>query len=321
MPTPHRPHPRALELALVAALACGAILAVQSRVNGELGTHVGALQAAWVSFGSGLLALSLLWLSRRFRAAFATVWRALREGRLASWQLCGGVAGGLLVATQTYAVPLVGVATFLIAIVGGQMVSALVVDRLGLGPSLPERVTPGRVAASVLAVLGVLTAVGPALGAGLAWLPVLLAFLVGMGTAVQQATNALMTATSGDSAVTAFLNFATGLAVLVLIGAWTVLPGGVPDVSGTPWWAWTGGPMGGIFIILAAWAVMHSGVLLFGLVTVTSQLGTGVLLDLVEPATRAQVGPQMLLGVLLTVIAAVAAAVARARARRGAGPA
>lgn len=320
MPTEAQPRTRVLELALVAALACGVILAVQSRINGELGVHVGAMPAAWISFGSGLLALSLLWLSPRFRAAFGRVRRAVRERRLLPWQLFGGVAGGLLVATQTYAVPLVGVATFLIAIVGGQMVSALVVDRSGIGPAAPERVTLGRVAASLLAVLGVLTAVGPELGAGLAWLPILLAFLVGMSTAVQQATNALITATGGDSAVTAFINFAMGMAVLVLIGAWTVLPAGLPDVAGTPWWAWWGGPMGGVFIILAAWAVMHSGVLLFGLVTVTSQLGTGVVLDLIEPSTRDQVGPQMLLGVTLTVIAAVAAAMARARARRR-GPA
>lgn len=275
------------------------------------------MPAAWFSFGSGLLALSLLWFSAGFRAAFARVWRAVRERRLLPWQLCGGVAGGLLVATQTYAVPLVGVATFLVAIVGGQMVSALVVDQLGLGPSAPERITLGRVAASILAVLGVLTAVGQGLGSGLAWLPVLLAFLVGMSTAVQQATNALITATGSDSSVTAFINFATGTAVLVLIGCWSVLPAGVPDASTVPWWAWWGGPLGGIFIVLAAWAVMHSGVLLFGLVTVTSQLGTGVVLDLIEPSTRDQVGAQMLLGVALTMTAAAGAAVARARARRG----
>ncbi|MCK0113297.1 DMT family transporter [Ornithinimicrobium sp. F0845] len=310
-----------MELALLAALACGALLAIQSRVNGELGTHVGAMQAAWISFGSGLVALSLLWLTPRFRAASARVREALRQGRLRPWHLLGGVAGGLLVGTQTYAVPLVGVATFLIAIVGGQMVSALVVDRLGVGPAAPERVTFGRVAASVLAVLGVLTAVGPELTSGLAWLPVLLAFLVGMGTSVQQATNALITATGGDAAVTGFVNFAVGTVVLVLVGCWTVLPAGMPDVSTAPWWSWSGGLIGVVFILGAAWAVMHSGVLLFGLVTVTSQLGTGVVLDLIEPSTRDQVGTQMLLGVALTVIAAVVAAMARARARRGGGAA
>lgn len=304
-------------LALLAALACGVILAVQSRLNGELGTQVGAMPAAWISFGTGLLAISLLWLTRRFRCAARTLRRALRGHRLAPWQLLGGIAGGLLVASQTYAVPLVGVATFLIALVGGQTVNALLVDRLGLGPAAPQPITPARLAASGLAVVGVVIAVSPGMReGGFVLLPVLLAFLVGMGTAVQQATNAQVTVASGDASVTAFINFSVGMLTLLVIGSWSVLPGGWPDPAGVPWWAWWGGVIGVIFLVLAAWAVVHTGVLLFGLVTITSQMGTGVVLDLLDPAARERVGAQMLLGIGLTVVAAVWAALARARTRR-----
>lgn len=296
---------------------CGVILAVQSRVNGELGTHVPSMTAAWLSFLTGLAAVSLLWSTRRFRAGALAVRHALQDGSLPPWQLFGGFAGGLVVATQTYAVPLVGVATFLIALIGGQTVNALVVDRLRLGPAAPQLITPARLAASALAVVGVLVAVTSGAGQGdLVLLPVALAFVVGMSTAVQQATNARVTHVSGDATVTAFINFATGALLLLIIGAWTVLPAGWPDVSGVPTWAWWGGVMGVVFIILAAWAVMHSGVLLFGLVTITSQLGTGLVLDLLEPSTRDRVGAQMLVGVGLTVVAAAWAAVARARSRR-----
>lgn len=304
-------------LALCAAFACGVILAVQSRLNGELGSHVPAMTAAWFSFLSGLLAVSLLWLTPRFRTGIGRVRSAVRAGQLPVWQLFGGFAGGLVVASQTYAVPLVGVATFLIALIGGQTVNALVVDRLRLGPAAPQLITPARLAAAALAVVGVVVAVTPGVQEGtFLWLPVVFAFLIGMSTAVQQATNARVTALGGDSSVTAFLNFLTGSALLVAIGAWSVLPGGWPDLSGVPWWAWPGGVIGVGYIVLAAWAVMHSGVLLFGLVTITSQMGTGVVLDLIEPATRDHVGPQMLLGVGLTVVAAVWAALARSRARR-----
>lgn len=304
-------------LALAAAFACGVILAVQSRINGDLGTYVPAMTAAWLSFFIGLAAISLLWCTPRFRRGVAAVRDAVVQGRLPAWQLCGGFVGGLLVAVQTYAVPLVGVATFLIAIVGGQTVSALAVDRLRLGPAAPQLLTPARVAAAALAVVGVGVAVSPgASGGDFVWLPVVLAFLVGMGTAVQQATNARLTHLAGRSTVTAFINFGTGSLLLVGIGAWTVVPQGWPDVSGIPWWAWTGGVLGVVFIVLAAWAVMHSGVLLFGLVTITSQLGTGIVVDLLEPTTRGSVGPQLLTGVGLTVVAAVWAALARARARR-----
>lgn len=309
--------PTDLTLALGAALVAGVLLAVQSRVNGELGTHVPAMTAAWLSFFIGLAAISLLLLTRQFRAGLGRVRSALREGRLPRWQLFGGFAGGLVVACQTYAVPLVGVSAFLIALIGGQTVNALVVDRLRLGPAAPQFITPSRVAAAALAVVGVAVAVTPGVGDGaFVWLPAVLAFGVGMITAVQQATNARITVASGDSKVTAFINFATGSLLLVVIGAWTVLPGGAPDLSGIPWWAWVGGMVGVLFIVLAAWAVMHSGVLLFALVTITSQMGTGVVLDLAEPTTRDAVGPQMLLGVALTVVAAAWAALARARATR-----
>lgn len=309
--------PGDLGLALIAAFVCGVILAVQSRINGDLGTFLPAMTAAWLSFLVGLLAIALLWVTRRFRRNIATVRRAVRGGSLPVWQLFGGFAGGLVVATQTYAVPLVGVATFLIALIGGQTVNALLVDRLRLGPAAPQLITPARLAAAGLAVVGVTVAVTPGIREGnFLWLPVALAFLVGMSTAVQQATNARITAISGDPTVTAFINFTMGSVLLVLIGAWTVLPGGWPDLLSIPWWAWTGGILGVFFIILAAWAVMHSGVLLFGLVTITSQMGTGVVLDLLEPATRDRVGTQMLAGIGLTVLAAGWAALARARSRR-----
>ncbi|WP_165700031.1 DMT family transporter [Ornithinimicrobium ciconiae] len=309
--------PTDLTLALVAAFVAGVLLAVQSRVNGELGSHIPAMTAAWLSFFIGLTAVALLWFTARFRSGVARVRTAVRERQLPLWQLFGGFAGGLVVATQTYAVPLVGVATFLIALIGGQTVNALVVDRFRFGPAAPQLITPARVAAAVLAVIGVVVAVTPGVRDGeFLWLPAVLAFVVGMLTAVQQATNARITTISGDSSVTAFINFTTGSVLLVLIGAWTVLPAGVPDLSGIPWWAWPGGVLGVLFIVLAAWAVMHSGVLLFALVTITSQMGTGVVLDLLAPATRDAVGVQMLVGVALTVLAAAWAALARARSRR-----
>lgn len=321
MPTDGAPgrrrRPGNLTLALLVAFICGVLLAAQSRVNGELGTHIPAMLAAWLSFFVGLFFVSVLWVTRRFRAGLGRVAAAVRERRLPVWQLCGGCAGGLVVASQTYAVPLVGVATFLIALIGGQTVSALIVDRLRLGPAAPQLITPARLGAAALAVVGVGVAVTPGLRDGnFLWLPAVLAFLVGMATAVQQATNARVTTISGDSTVTAFINFTMGSLLLVLIGAWSVLPAGAPDLTGIPCWAWSGGVLGVLFIIGAAWAVMHSGVLLFALITITSQMGTGVVLDLIEPSTREQVGAQLLTGVALTVVAAVWAALARARAQR-----
>lgn len=309
---------RSAHLALLAAFVCGALVAVQSRMNGELAESVGGFPAAWFSFGTGLLLLSLLLVSREQRVRLGRVPAALRSGRLRRWQLLGGVAGGLFVGMQTYAVPLVGVAAFLIAAIGGQTVSALVVDRFGLGPAPAQALLPARVAAASVAVVGV--AIASTAGGAEAsppLLPVVLGFVVGMGIAVQQATNAQVTTVTGAVAPTAWLNFLTGTTTLLLVGVVPVWRAGWPSGWGSvPSWAWWGGLCGVAFIGLAAWAVQHSGVLLFGLVTITSQLAVALVLDLLDPATRDRVGLQMLLGIAVTVVAAVGVARAAAVARR-----
>jgi len=308
-------------LALGAALATGALLAVQSRLNGRLAETIGSFPAAWVSFASGLLVLSMLLVRADYRSRLARVPAALRSGRLRWWQVLGGVSGGLLVGTQTYAVPLVGVAAFLIATIGGQALSALVVDRQGLGPAPAQPLSGVRIAAAVTAVAGVAIAATGGGGDGsaaLSVLPVLLAFGVGMLLAVQQAINGRVNQVTGAPTATAWLNFVTGSLTLVVIGIVPVLLGGWPDRWDAPTWAWWGGLCGVVFIALTAWAVQHLGVLLFGLVTITSQMATALVLDLANPATRDRVGTQMLIGVLITVVAAGAAALAAHSASRSA---
>ncbi|MGI8948966.1 MAG: DMT family transporter [Ornithinimicrobium sp.] len=325
----HTESARTQVLALAAAFATGALLALQSRLNGRLAETVGGFPAAWVSFGSGLLILSVLLVRAEHRSRLGRVWVAVRSGRLRWWQVLGGVSGGLLVGTQTYAVPLVGVAAFLIATIGGQALSALLVDRQGLGPAPAVPLSGVRIAAAITAVAGVAIAATAGGGSGgratLGLVPVLLAFGVGMLLAVQQAFNGRVNTVTGAPTATAWLNFATGSATLVLVGTVPVALSGGPERWDAPAWAWWGGLCGVVFIALTAWAVQHLGVLLFGLVTITSQMATALVLDLGNPATRDQVGAQMLTGVAITVLAAGAAAAAaqsdRRSARRSAVPA
>lgn len=314
MPTESR---YAGRLALLAAFVCGALIAVQSRMNGTLAESVGSFPAAWYSFGSGLLVLTLLFVTPRQRSRVGRVLTAVRTGRLAWWQVLGGVAGGLLVGTQTYAVPVLGVAAFLVATIGGQTVSALLVDRLGLGPAQAQALSLARVLAAALAVVGVAVASASTDDSvtAAALLPVVLAFLVGMGVAVQQAVNGQVSTVTRDSWATAWVNFAAGSTTLLLIGAVPVWRSGWPTDWAVPAWAWWGGLCGVGFIALAAWAVQHTGVLLFGLVTITSQMALALVLDLAHPATRDQVDAQMLAGVVITVVAAAGAGLSARRAR------
>ena len=157
-----------LAAAAAAAFVGGAVMSLQARMNGELSTGFRApLDAAMWSFGSGAVLLSLLLLAAPgVRAAVGDLPAALRDGRLRWWQCIGGVGGGAFVVTQTYAVPLAGVAIFTIAVVGGQTLNALLVDKLGLGPAGRAPVTPARAASAALAFVGVVVAVGARGGGG-----------------------------------------------------------------------------------------------------------------------------------------------------------
>lgn len=294
--------------ALVAALVAGAILAGQARVNGTLAMSVGTFPAAWASFGTGLALLSLGWLVPGFRRGAARVRQAVRTGRLPRWQLLGGMAGGLLVATQAYAVPSVGVAAFLVAVVGGQLSSALLVDHAGIGPTGRHPLTVRRLVASAVAVAGVVVTVAATgrPGEAVRLAPVLAAFAVGALVALQQGTNGQVTVAAGSPVPTAWLNFVTGSLTVALLGTVAVLLAGSTGAPGgaAPWWAWSGGVLGVVFIALVAWAVLHAGVLAIGLATITGQLAAALVIDLLVPTTRDRVSGQAVVGVAITVIAA-----------------
>ena len=124
---------RLFALALAGSAAAGVLVAVQSRINGQLSDGLGRpLAAALWSFGSGLVLLTLLLLVPSIRQGVLRIPAAVRRGRLRWWECAGGLAGALFVSAQTYAVPLVGVALSSVAVVGGQTLSGLAVDRLGI---------------------------------------------------------------------------------------------------------------------------------------------------------------------------------------------
>jgi len=133
------------------AVAGGAALALQSRLNGSLGERVGSpLVAALVSFGGGLAVLAVVVAARKpLRRAL----RAAAAARQAWWRYGGGALGAALVAVAAAAVPVIGVATFTVGVVAGQVGGGLLVDRLGLGPGGRHALTLPRVAGAGVAEL------------------------------------------------------------------------------------------------------------------------------------------------------------------------
>lgn len=296
-------------LALIASAAGGVLLSLQGRMNGELATVTGEpVEAAIWSFGTGLAVLTVLILTvPSARVGLGKIRAALRDGSLRRWQILGGLSGGLFVATQSYAVPILGVALFTVAVVAAQAGNALVVDRFGIGPGGPIPIHWGRLLSAALAVGGVAISLSPRLQGGtLALLPVVFALVVGGLMSVQFAINGRVNVASGQPLSTAWVNFLMGSFMLVAVAGLRGVAGALhPSVPhAVPWWAWWGGLCGIGVVSIAAWAVRHLGVVVYGLAVLTGQLSAAVVLDLLTPATRVEVTPAVVMGVLVTFAAA-----------------
>ncbi|MFB9907171.1 DMT family transporter [Allokutzneria oryzae] len=299
-------------LGVLAALGTGVLLAVQSRINGELADRLGdGVTAALISFGSGLVVLLALVLALPVgRRGVRRVRAALRGGTLRPWQCAGGVCGALFVLSQGLTITSLGVAVFTVAVVTGQAASSLVVDRVGFGSAGPRPLSGVRIAGAALAVVAVLIAVsdrfgqpadGPGTGSAL-WL-LALPLLAGAGMGWQQAANGLVRSASGSALPTAMINFLVGtLALAVALAVRLAVVGPPVTFPGEPW-LYVGGLLGTVVIGAAAALVGTTGVLLLGLGQVAGQLVGALLLDLVVPAAGDHLTASTVLGTVLTVLA------------------
>ena len=296
-------------LLLLAVVVSGGLLGVQARVNGDLGARLhSALDAAAVSFAGGTMLLVALVLGiRRHRAALVQ----LRANPTRWWWWLGGVGGAAVVAATAYGVPLIGVALVSVCIVAGTAAGALLVDNVGLGPGGRHALTVLRVAGAALAILAV--ALGASGDRHASVRPGLFALLFGAGaaSAVQQAANGQIRSAAKNASVAALVSFAGG--TILLAGA-VLVTGQIFDRHWPhPWWLYTGGLAGAVYIGLAAAVVSRLGVLAVSLATVAGQVVAAVMLDAWWPAPGTTLRAATVVGALLTVLAVGVAAAGRTR--------
>ncbi|WP_280490994.1 DMT family transporter [Nocardia asiatica] len=310
---------RQVRVGVVFGFAIGAGVAVQGRINGALGARLeDGITAATISFGTGLVILALVFaVSGRVREGARRVRGALSEGALRPWQLLGGLCGAFFVACQGLTVAAIGVTAFTVATVAGQLLSSLVVDRLGLGPSGRTPITVVRSAGAALGVVAVLVAglgharatgglsVPDALNGAPTALLIILPALAGIGLAWQQAVNGKVGAVGGAISA-ATVNFCVGLAALSVLTAAVVATSGGPAEFPTEPWLYLGGLIGVSFIALAALTVRWIGVLLLGLTSVAGQLLASLVLDVFAP-TSAGLSATAVVGCVLTLVAVAVA--------------
>ncbi|WOI52410.1 DMT family transporter [Parvularcula sp. LCG005] len=136
---------------IVLGLLTGCAFATQGAVNGRLAAHLGgAPMAALVSFTVGWMALLVLNLALRSPLPATAGFSAIPW-----WAWLGGFMGAFGVASAAFSVPHIGVATWVAAIIAGQLVCALFLDQIGAFGQAVREITPGRLLGVVFLVAGV----------------------------------------------------------------------------------------------------------------------------------------------------------------------
>jgi transporter family-2 protein len=309
-----------MRLDLLAALS-GAMIALQARANGELSHRLdNGLQAALVSFSSGLLIILLITpFSPHIKEGIRNLRGAIARKEIARWKLLAGALGGSFVAIQTQIVPLIGVAIYSVASIAGQTAMSLVVDRIGLTGGGKKLISPRRVIAAVLTVLAVLVSVWDRIDANnLSMIAVTAGCVAGAVVGVQRALNGQINEHSHQSFTTSLLNFITGttfLVILILVGV-AIEKNELSPLPAGPWWIYTGGVIGVIYIAFTSTIVQHLGVLTFTLFSVGGQLAASLVIDLVSPTDGVSVSAYLVTGLAMTYIGVIAGGVGNLRVKK-----
>ena len=303
------------------AAVSGAMIALQARANGELSHRIGnGVEAALVSFGSGLVIISLIAIfSPSIKEGARNLRGAVARKELPRWTLFAGALGGSFVAVQTHIVPIIGVAIYSVASIAGQTAASLIVDRIGLTGGGKKHITSRRIAAALFTVFAVFISVFDRLDAkNISIFAVVLGCVAGAIVGVQRAMNGQINEHSHQSFTTSFLNFIMGTSFLVIFLSFLAIFGSekiVPLPAG-PWWIYTGGVIGVIYIAFTSTIVQHLGVLTFTLFSVGGQLAGSLLIDLYSPTRGVHVSAYLVIGIAMTYLGVIAGGVNNSQGRR-----
>ena len=292
-------------LAVIAALVAGILVAVQSRLNGELGLALeDGAGAALYSFTSGWLLIALVTLiSKPGREGVKRVVELLRTGQMPVWMTLGGVFGGFLVMTQGLAAGTLGIALFTVAVVAGQGISGIVIDSRGWFGVQKRRLNFARLLGAMIVIVGVgMVAERPSLDT---LLLLSLPFLAGLGLGFQQAANGKVGINAESALAATFVNFAMGSGMLFIAKLISMPFVGIPTGMPSGWWLYVGGFTGVLFITIQVVVVSRIGVLGLGVMLGTGQILGSLLIDIFLPLPGQVITLIHVVGVFVTLAGAL----------------
>lgn len=142
-------HSLLLPIAIVAL--GGAAIAVQGPLNASLSRTIGSpISATAISFGIGFVVLAAMAL---ISAGSGPV---LRLAEVPLWQLAGGLLGAFYVWSVLSNVATLGVFTTMAALILGQVVMAMALDRIGAFGLAMQPISPQRLLAAAMVAGGLI---------------------------------------------------------------------------------------------------------------------------------------------------------------------
>lgn len=132
-------------------ILAGAFVAIQAPVNAALARGLGStIAAAAISFLAGAIVLGVITLALSRAQGTIIDWRAP-----APWLfIVGGCLGAVYVTSTIILIPRLGAAALMAFLVAGQLISGMVIDRLGLLGVAMREISVGRIAGALLLVSG-----------------------------------------------------------------------------------------------------------------------------------------------------------------------
>ena len=295
---------------IILGLIAGAGLPVQTAVNSRLRTKFGgsAFYAARYSFTSSTVLILIL-------LALTGIGFSMPWGDLAGepfWIWAGGVCGIFYLTCTTILMPILGSVQTVIFPIAGQVIMSLAIDHFGLFGSQVNSLTATRLAGAVLVLAGAVIislTKGPgvpgkstakpgvsgdsaesgikldagqnsAMAPGL-WLWRLLGVIVGFAQATQTAVNSRLGMILGVPLKATCVSFVVGTICIWIVCLVHRVRNGKPEtVPGfSPWWMWTGGIYGVIYILVNIYLANRLGTGMTVLIMLTGIISGGVILE------------------------------------------
>ena len=113
-------------------------------------------------------------------------------------------------------------------------------------------------------------------------LPILAAFVAGLLIILSRQVNGRL-AMSTTPLISSFWNHFVGLVFLTVVGL--IVGGLIPaNIAEMPWWIYTGGAIGVVFVASGSWLITRIGAVNSTLLVIAGQMVFGVIFDLLRGA-------------------------------------